>query len=247
MRVVAKTDRGRVRENNEDYYIVDEEINLFIVADGVGGCRGGEVASRLAAETIRQVIRERLIKPGNHNRNIEAIIQEAINCAHGTIVNEAADDPSLSSMGTTIVLGLLQGETLYVAHVGDSRALLVNAQQISLLTEDHSVVMDLISEGKISWEDAKHHEMRHVITQCLGCAKYLGPEIKKFDFNKDDILLLCSDGLTDMVEDYEIKQMIVEKGGNLEQVADALPKLANSRGGRDNITLVLVECYDYLN
>ena len=238
MNIGYKSDAGKVRQNNEDCFIVDKEIGLFIVADGVGGHQGGEVASKLGALTIQQVIRERLAVQDKPER--EAIIKEAIDQAHRAVSEKAADNHHLCGMGTTVVLGWFHYRRVYIAHVGDSRAYLINAKNITPLTEDHSVVAALLKAGKITPQEAKTHKMRHVITQCLGIDEYAGPAIKSFPIKRGDILLLCSDGLTDMVEDHEIKKEVQEKRKNLQSSANELIKLANKKGGRDNITLILI-------
>ena len=167
--------------------------------------------------------------------------KEAIDNAHKDIIEQASNNPNLSGMGTTIVLALNQNSRFYVAHVGDSRAYIINILGIIPLTEDHSLVDSLVSTGQITKEEARNHTMRHVITQCLGSNDYFGPDIKIVNINKGDILLLCSDGLTDMVEDQVIKEVVLKYGGKLQKCADKLVKLANKNGGLDNITVVLVE------
>ncbi len=240
MKVGAKKDTGKVKKNNEDWYIIDESIGLVLVADGLGGHQAGEVASRLGAETIQEIIKEKL---ADHQANpdIETVLREAINHAHEKILAHAASDSDLSGMGTTVVLSLFQYDKLYIAHVGDSRAYLINSKGLTVLTEDHSIVAGLIRTGKITEEEARTHKMKHIITQCLGSKENISPEIKSFSLEKEDILLLCSDGLTDMVEDQVIEKVVLRKRNNLQSCADKLIKLANKKGGRDNITVVLAE------
>ncbi len=238
MKVAYKKDPGKIRENNEDEYLVDEEMGLFVVADGVGGHQAGEVASRLGVETIHRFLKKR-VSAGNPDW-LEEFIKEAIDQAHQEIWNKALNDPGLKGMGTTIVLGLSQDDKLYVAHVGDSRAYLVSRKEMIPLTKDHSVVAELLKTGKITPKEAKTHHMRHVITQCLGSDRYFGPDINVYSWNQGDVLLLCSDGLTDMVDDKAIKKTVLKKRKNLQDCAEELIKLANKKGGRDNITVVLV-------
>jgi serine/threonine protein phosphatase PrpC len=239
MKIGLRSDVGMIRENNEDSFIVDDEIGLFLVADGVGGHQAGEIASKTGSEAVHEIIRAKL--SGQKGHPLETLIKEAIDHAHKVILSQASSNPYLNGMGTTIVLGLYQNGRLYIAHVGDSRAYLINTNSISLLTQDHSLVGSLIRAGKITHEEARNHKMRHIITQCLGSNEYFGPEIKNLECNEGDILLICSDGLTNMVEDHIIQMQVSKNKTNLQRCADILLELANKRGGSDNITLILVE------
>lgn len=238
MKIGFRRDAGMVRDNNEDWLIIDDEIGLFLVADGLGGHQAGETASRTGAEIVQAVIKARL--SGGVEHSMETLIKEAIDRAHNEILSEASNDPNLSGMGTTIVLGLYHDGKLYIAHVGDSRAYFINTSSISVLTEDHSLVGGLVRAGRITEEKARNHKMRHIITQCLGSSNYSGPEVKSLSFPADDVLLLCSDGLTDMIEDHLIQEVVLKYKRNLQKCADKLVKLANNKGGYDNITVVLV-------
>jgi protein phosphatase len=238
------SDVGRVRENNEDYLLFDAEIQLSLVADGVGGHYGGDIASELAAKTIQGVIKDRLNNRGDpyHSetaQRIPSIIQEAIGKAHEAILQRASGDMSLSSMATTIVLGLCCGEHLYIAHVGDSRAYLINKKKITQLTADHSLVANLLKQGQVTKKEAENHILRHVITQCLGCTEYQGPDITIIDWHEGDIFLFCTDGLTDAVDDYNIIRIIHKNRHDLQSGAESLIDFANRKGGADNITVIL--------
>ncbi len=239
MKIGFESDPGKVRDNNEDWLVVDEDMGLFLVADGMGGHQAGEVASRVGGEKIHEIIRTRL-KEGNE-LNIEALIREACDTANKELLSQASNNPDFSGMGTTVVLGLFQHNEFYIVHVGDSRAYLINSQNITLLTEDHSLVAGMVSAGRISEKEARSHKMLHIITQCLGSNEYYGPDIKKFKLDKGEIILLCSDGLTDMVEDDDIRKVVNKNRGDLQNCAKELVKLANKKGGKDNITLILAE------
>ena len=243
MKIAFRTDSGLVRENNEDWYIVDEELQLFLVADGVGGHQAGEVASKLGSKTIQDIIKNKLsvIQPGE---DIESILKEAIDAAHTNITSAALKDPDLSGMASTVVLGLYYENDLYIAHVGDSRAYLINFMGITSLKEDHSLVANLVKRGKITPQEARKHKMRNIITQCLGSNDYHGPEIRKIALGKSDIILLCSDGLTDMLEDEEMRCIVMENKHDLHGSVNKMIEMAYDRGGIDNITLILVEKSD---
>lgn len=239
MKVGFNSDPGLVRENNEDYYIVDKKLGLFLVADGVGGHLAGEVASSLCAHTIHSILKEKLGAQGEHN--VEAIIKEAIDSAHREVSTQALNNQKNIGMGTTVVLALCQENIVHIAHVGDSRAYVLNSDNLIQVTEDHSLVASLVRAGEISKEAAKSHNMRHIISQCIGCEKYVGPDIKSLPLKSGAIFLLCSDGLTDMIDDNDIQKEMIRRKNDLQTCANALINLAKKNGGRDNITLILME------
>lgn len=226
LKVAYKSDAGLVRDNNEDSFFVDEEKGLLIVADGIGGHVAGEVASTTAIDTISSVL---------NSGKSENDLVKAIEKANEAIVNKINDDKDLTGMGTTVVAVLINKD-LNVAWVGDSRAYLIK-DEITQITEDHSVVTELIKAGKITEEQARHHHLRHIVTRALG-GKNSTPEVRTFSWEKGDYLLLCTDGLTDMVEDEEIKDVIKGKG-SLKDKVDKLVDLAKAGGGKDNITIIL--------
>ncbi len=233
------THAGRVRTSNEDYLLVDEEIGLVLVADGVGGHQAGEVASQLAAQTIHRVIKQRLIQ--DQKVDLSALIHEAIGQAHDEIQKSAADNLEHNGMGSTVVLGLCRNEQLFIGHVGDSRAYLIHRRKIRQLTSDHSLVATLVKIGDISEKEARDHSMRHVITQCLGCEKYSGPDIHPVNWQPEDILLLCSDGLSDLLTDQCIRKTVQKSRRDLQACADKLVDIANQKGGFDNISVILLD------
>lgn len=227
-----------VRTNNEDYLIIDEDIGLFLVADGLGGHQAGEVASSLGSKTIHEVLKERIHSQIEYD--IKPVIKEAFDSTHYAIFSKASIEQDNKGMGTTVVMGLHLNGMLHIAHVGDSRAYICDSCNITQVTEDHSLVANLVRAGEISKKAARSHKMKHIISQCLGCDQYFGPDIKSLSFNDGEVLLLCSDGLTDMVDDKEI-QKVLKKRSDLQTCADELVDLANKKGGRDNITLILIE------
>ena len=235
MKIAYKTDVGLVRKGNEDSLYVDEKLGLLIVADGIGGYQAGEVASQMAVEIIPPMLKDELEEKGQ----IQKRILEAIYKANDEILAAVGKDPSLKGMGTTVVLALCNDDEIYIAHVGDSRAYLVRKNKLEQVTEDHSVAFQLLKAGRITVEEARHHPLRHVITQALGTQSYLVPDINSFTWSKGGYLLLCSDGLTDMVEDKTIEEVVLREKGNLKAKCERMVELAKEAGGRDNITVIL--------
>lgn len=229
-----KTDVGLLRKNNEDRLYVDNELGLLIVADGMGGHQAGEVASQIAIDTIPSMLKLKAVG----NAQIQKQILAALFKANKEILIAVEKNPSFKEMGTTVVLALCRGDNIYIAHVGDSRAYLVRQNEIICLTEDHSIVNNLLKAGKITHEEARNHYHSHIITQALGSQSNLVPDVNSFTWSKGDYLLLCSDGLTDMVRDNRIKEVILKKG-SLQKKVDKHIKMAKAQGGKDNITVIL--------
>jgi PPM family protein phosphatase len=222
------SDTGRRRRRNEDNYVVAPP--LFAVADGMGGAQAGEVASRLAASVLEGGNSDGLSGP----EQVDALIQEA----NRRIYDRASTDPAASGMGTTMTVALVEGMTVAIGHVGDSRAYLVRGEQMEQLTDDHSLVNELLKSGKLSEEEAQVHPQRSVITRAVGT----DPDVDVDDFTieaeEGDVFLICSDGLTDMVEDEEILELLADNRDDLDKAVKALVAAANRGGGEDNITAV---------
>jgi len=239
MRVAYKTDIGKKRQNNEDSFHVDPVKRLFIVADGMGGHQAGEVASQIAVESIRNYLSAQNFKEIESEKIKEHILR-SIFYAHEEIIKKAKEDISLAGMGTTIVLALGFDNKYYISHVGDSRAYLIRKKNITQLTNDHTVVAELLKAQMITPEEAKSHKMRHVLTQALGVDTQIVPSIQEINLEEGDFLLLCTDGLTDMLTDEEILSIINEHGEDVEKTVQSLVDRANEKGGKDNITVVLI-------
>ena len=225
----ALTDAGRKRRRNEDSFVA--EPPLFAVADGMGGAQAGEVASRLAAAPFREFHEADELDP---EQRLEAIIQEA----NRRIFERAQTDTQASGMGTTVTASLVGENQLSIGHVGDSRAYRIRGGALEQLTEDHSLVADLVRSGRLSPEEADIHPQRSVITRALGTDPEVDVDTFTVDVETDDVFLLCSDGLTTMVEDDRILA-VVRDAKSLEHAARSLVKEANRRGGEDNVTVVL--------
>jgi protein phosphatase len=243
-KVGCKTDIGKKKSNNEDSYYFNEKLGLFGVADGMGGHAGGEVASRLAAETIVKRVEgagEKLDKIDD----IPAFISNIISIASDVIKQEALNNPELRGMGTTIVQALCGGGKVFVTNIGDARCYKLSADgEFSLVSHDQSQIQEYIDDGLITEEQAKVHPMRHVITQAVGYSENLKPRTVECEYRAGDYYLLCSDGLNDEFKnDGEIKELMVrtlaESGGDLDAVCQKLVDTALDLGGRDNVTVMI--------
>jgi len=226
------TDTGRTRRRNEDSYVVAPP--LFCVADGMGGAQAGEVASRLAAAAVEDVVDQ-----GGRSgpERVTSLIQEA----NRRVYERASVDPTVSGMGTTMTVALLEERGVTIGHVGDSRAYLVRAGVLKQLTEDHSLVNELVKSGKLSREEAEQHPQRSVITRALGTDPDVDVDAFTVDAQPGDLFLICSDGLTSMVDNEEILTLLERNRGDLKGATKSLLTAANRGGGEDNITVVTFE------
>jgi protein phosphatase len=222
------SDTGRRRRRNEDNYVVAPP--LFAVADGMGGAQAGEVASQLAASALEAGDSDGL----EGTTRIGALIQEA----NRRIYERASTDPTASGMGTTMTVALVEGMTVAIGHVGDSRAYLVRDDHMEQLTEDHSLVNELLKTGKLSEEEAQIHPQRSVITRAVGTDPDVDVDGFTIEAEDGDVFLICSDGLSDMVEDEEILEVVHANRDDLDKAVKALVAAANRGGGEDNITAV---------
>jgi PPM family protein phosphatase len=222
------SDTGRRRRRNEDNYVVAPP--LFAVADGMGGAQAGEVASQLAASALEGGDSDGL----DGTDRIDALIQEA----NRRIYDRASSDPTASGMGTTMTVALVEGMTVAIGHVGDSRAYLVRGDRMEQLTEDHSLVNELVKSGKLSEEEAHAHPQRSVITRAVGTDPDVDVDGFTIEAEEGDVFLICSDGLSDMVEDEEILELVYQHRDDLDKAVKTLVQAANRGGGEDNITAV---------
>jgi protein phosphatase len=225
------TDTGRKRRRNEDAYVC--EPPLFAIADGMGGAQAGEVASRLAAAALR----ESGAKTLGGERRISDLIQEA----NRRVYDRSSTDPNTSGMGTTITVALVENDNVAFGHVGDSRAYLIRDGRMEQVTEDHSLVNELLKSGKLSREEAESHPQRSVITRALGTDPDVDVDTFTIAAEAGDVFLLCSDGLTDMVGEGEILELVERNREDLNSALKSLVKAANRSGGDDNITVVAFE------
>ncbi len=228
------TDTGRKRRRNEDAYVC--EPPLFAIADGMGGAQAGEVASRLAAAALKESGAKTL---GGEER-ISDLIQEA----NRRVYDRSSTDPNTSGMGTTITVALVENGNVAFGHVGDSRAYLIRDGRMEQVTEDHSLVNELMKSGKLSREEAETHPQRSVITRALGTDPDVDVDTFTVDPREGDVFVLCSDGLTDMVGDDEIGEVLSAQRERLDVAAEELVRRANKAGGQDNITVIAFEMTD---
>jgi PPM family protein phosphatase len=233
-RVATITDTGRKRRRNEDAFV--SEPPLFAIADGMGGAQAGEVASRLAAAALREGATG---APGGEERIFE-LIQEA----NRRVYDRSSTDPATSGMGTTMTVALVEGANVAFGHVGDSRAYLIRDGEMEQLTEDHSLVNELLKSGKLSPEEAGMHPQKAVITRAVGTDPDVDVDTFTVPTHAGDLFLLCSDGLTDVVPEEEILELVERNRGDIEDALRALVKEANRGGGEDNITVVAFEIAD---
>lgn len=245
MDVGAYSDKGMARQINEDSYYIPSEINdnsimLFIVADGMGGHMAGEIASKEAVGAVVRYITENYEKEASNARsNLINLINESILYANKQIYEKSLSDVKLNGMGTTFAIALIHNESLYIGHVGDSRVYLLRRDNLYQLTRDHSYVEELVSSGTITREEAANHPQKNIITRALGTEEIVEIDICVRKFYKNDKLILCTDGLTNMVDDESIK-LAVEKSASSQEAAEELVSLANKAGGKDNITVIIV-------
>ncbi len=240
MQVFAKTDIGRERKINEDFYYISEaedKIKLFILADGMGGYNAGEVASKMAVEAVKEYIYKHFQKNKDSKEKIEDLLREAIEYANNVVYKKSQSQKELNGMGTTLDVCLIYNSKVYIGHVGDSRVYRIRKEFMRRITRDHSYVQTLIEDGTITKEEAFHHPKKNMLTKALGCMEKVEPDIYTKTFIKDDIILMSSDGLTNMIKEDEIYNTIKQ---DKENATENLVKQANDNGGYDNITVVII-------
>ena len=240
MNIFGKTDIGLKRVSNQDTYAfraLSEDVLWAVVCDGMGGASGGNVASEIAAARIAEQMNSG-VRAGMSEASVTNLLRGAIENANLAIYKKAQEDPELSGMGTTVVLALLLGQRAYVVHVGDSRAYLISKRACSQITTDHSMVQLMVDMGKLTEDEAKSHPKKNVITRALGIEPNVDMDFKAYTHAEDEILLLCSDGLTNFLEEEEITE--ISLNNDLPRVPDLLVERANHHGGGDNITAVVM-------
>ena len=239
MRIYSATDVGQKRKMNQDYVFASADPvgnlpNLFVVADGMGGHNAGDYASSHAVGTVVEEIRQ------DADFNPIKVIRHAIESANTEIITQAQNDENLRGMGTTMVVATIVGRYAYVANVGDSRLYLVN-QQILQVTKDHSLVQEMVRMGEINAEQARNHPDKNIITRALGAERTVDIDFFDLKLEPGNVILMCSDGLSNMVEDSQIREIISDTEKNLEEKGKILISEANRNGGKDNIAVVLIE------
>ena len=240
------TDTGLARQTNQDTFAVDNDLGLWIVADGMGGHAGGSTASQLAVKAVNNNIASAARSfPDFRGRidRVEELLRSAVAAADSLIRATADTTPDLKGMGTTIVIGLFcpcPEPSIALAHIGDSRAYLIRTRCISPLTTDHSFVQRLVSEGRISFDEARIHPQQNVLLRALGVEDRLPPDVTIHPLQPNDIVILCTDGLTKMLEEQEILDCVLAFQGSSDQIGRHLIDAANARGGKDNTTVIVI-------
>ena len=243
----ARTDVGMKREHNEDSFLVNEDLGLYLVCDGMGGHAGGETASRLAAQIVERELLSAKLRTDDPfaaeaslaETPLAGALREAIEGACAAVFRTSRANPELAGMGTTCISLILHGAQALVGHVGDSRAYLVRDGDVHQLSEDHSLVNEQVRAGLLSEEEAKNSRLKNIITRSVGFEEDVLVDVLGLETQPGDRFLLCSDGLSNLVENEEIRDALLEHP--LEDVPQVLIQLANDRGGDDNLTVVAVQ------
>lgn len=238
MNIIAKSDIGRIRSENQDAFWIhqfDEQTCVAVVCDGMGGARGGQQASQMAIEAVEKCF-DTLLPSAT---KIEEMFRQAVELSNEYVYKKAYDDHALTGMGTTMVLALVKEKTAYFANVGDSRGYHITNGSISQVTKDHSAVQELVDSGHITERQAKMHPNKNIITRAIGIEEEIAFDFFKVEVEPGDVLVLCSDGLSNHVDENEIQ--FETAGGDFENLPNRLIELANSRGGDDNITVAAVQ------
>lgn len=253
MILACVSDVGKVKENNEDYVLINQEDGIFILADGVGGTNGGEIASREASKFIHEQV-SKFINENGFEVLTKEVLTDVFHRANAHLYDVKNNDISLMMMGTTLVLCVCNQENhAIIAHIGDSRAYLLDEESIIQLTKDHSIVQKLVDENSITKEEARLSTNKNVITKALGPVNSIGnndsstdmitPDVLELQLSKEHTLLLCSDGLSDLLSDEEIFQ-IIKSADNVDQACSLLLKSAYNNGGNDNISIVIITKFE---
>lgn len=242
IKAYAKSDIGKAREINEDsYYITEDQfskIQLFILADGMGGCNAGDVASKQAILSAKSYIETNFEETPKDKESLSKLVKSSIEYANMVVHEESIENKNLEGMGTTLEVCLIYNSRAYIGHIGDSRIYRIRNDFMRKLTQDHSYVQKLVQEGTITKEEAEHHSKKNILMKALGCNAYAEPDVMVKGFQKGDILIICSDGLTNMVNIDDIYKIVKE---NFEFAPKELVDLANQNGGIDNITIITIK------
>lgn len=237
----AKSDVGKVREMNQDaYYISDSlsAVKIYLLADGMGGYKGGEIASNLAIKCTKSYIENNFKEVPKDRESLIQLVASSMEYANMVVYEKSKEDKEFEGMGTTLEVCLIYNNKAYIGHIGDSRIYRIRKDIIRKLTQDHSYVQKLVKDGTITKEEAEVHPKKNMLTKALGCNAFVEPDVSVKGFLRDDILLMSSDGLTNMVKQEDLFNIAK---GNIEKAPIKLVELANENGGLDNITVVVIK------
>ena len=241
IKAYAKSDVGKIREMNQDYYYISnslDEIQLYMLADGMGGYNGGEIASKLAIQSAKNYIENNFKTIEKDKDSIIQLLASSMEYANMVVYEKSKENRELEGMGTTLEIVLIYNNKAYIGHIEDSRIYRILKSFIRKLTQDHSYVQKLVKDGQITQEQAEHHPKKNMLMKALGCNAFVEPDVMVKGFLKDDIIVMSSDGLTNLVNQEEIYNHAKE---NIELATKELVDMANERGGYDNITLVIIK------
>lgn len=241
IKAYAKSDVGKVREMNQDSYYISnslDEIQLYMLADGMGGYKGGEIASNLAIQTAKSYIENNFKEIPKDRDSIIQLLGSSMEYANMIVYEKSLEDPELEGMGTTLEIALIYNNKVFIGHIGDSRIYRIRNEFIRKLTQDHSYVQKLVKDGTITKEEAEHHPQKNMLMKALGCNAFIEPDVMVKGFLKDDILLISSDGLTNLVKQEDLLKTVKK---DFEHAPKELVELANANGGYDNITVVVIK------
>ncbi len=236
------SDVGKIRNVNQDSFYRCElkEFPLFVVADGMGGHKAGEIASQTVIETVKEMINTHKEQLMENTLDITKFIKDTLSISNNKVYEKSNSIEEYKGMGTTVTMAFINNYTLYIGHIGDSRAYLLRESNLIQLTQDHSLVAELVRNGSITEKEAINHPQKNIITRALGTDNEIEIDISSIEIQDEDIILLCSDGLTNMVSDELIKEIIL-KSDDIQNKCNSLIDTANEFGGLDNITAILIE------
>ena len=242
IKAYAKSDVGKQREINEDSYYITQDplskIQLFILADGMGGCNAGEVASKQAILSAKNYIENNFDETPKDKDSLIQLVASSLEYANMIVYEKSLADKNYEGMGTTLEICLIYNNRAYIGHIGDSRIYRIRKNFIRKLTQDHSYVQKLVQDGTITMEEAEHHPKKNMLMKALGVNAFVEPDVIVKGFQKEDILIICSDGLTNMVDVNDIYKITKN---NFEMATKELIEMANNNGGIDNITIITIK------
>ena len=241
IKAYAKSDIGKVRDMNQDYFYISEpldETQVYILADGMGGYNGGEIASKLATTCAKNYLKNNFKDTPKDKESIMKLVKSSMEYANMVVYEKSQENKELEGMGTTLEICLIYNNRVYIGHIGDSRIYRIRKDIIRKLTQDHSYVQKLVKDGTITKEEAEHHPKKNMLMKALGCNAFVEPDVAVKGFLKDDIILMGSDGLTNFVSQDDLYKTVKE---NIEFAPQKLVDIANNNGGQDNITVVVIK------